>query len=84
MDSLIDAGEKFGLKGEDLTTFVSKQQAIEREERQLEREERQRQEARRASAKEDERREEARRRHEMEMKRLELLSVRVDFAVGSD
>ena len=72
MDRLIDAGEKLGLKGEDLAAFVSQQQAIEREERKLEHEERRRQEeAQRASA-EDERREEARRRHEMEMMRLEL------------
>ena len=66
MDRIIDAGEKLGLKGEDLAAFVSKQQAIEREERQLEHEERQR------SAEEGERREEARQRHEMEIKRLEL------------
>ena len=67
MDRLIDAGEKLGLKGEDLAAFVLQQQAIEREERKLEHEERRRQEeAQRASA------EEARRRHEMEMMRLEL------------
>ena len=73
MDRLIDTGEKLGLKGEDLTAFVSQQQAIEREERKLESEEcRRQEEARRASAEEDERRDEARRRHEVEMKRLEL------------
>ena len=32
MDRLIDAGENFGLKGEDLAAFFSKQKAIEREE----------------------------------------------------
>ena len=41
MDRLIDAGEKLGLKDENLEVFVSKQQAIEREESQLERKERQ-------------------------------------------
>ena len=36
MEKFVQLGEKFGLEGEKLLEFVEKQQALEREERQLE------------------------------------------------